>query len=146
MLLTKIKVLASILEEYRPFHRGRSDGETPIALDGKPQRQPEPTIITYLVSTSTGSFMTLPTQKLQAPKLLADAIPETPSYQETPSVGTSQKDPMINQGLQHEQYIGLFAVAVGAIVIIRFLSPKVEYALLFAVALSIILIAFFLTV
>ena len=90
--------------------------------------------------------MTLPTQKLQVPKLLADTIPETPSYQETPSVATSQKDPMINQGLQHEQYIGLFAVAVGAIVIIRFLSPRVEYALLFAVALSIILIAFFLTV
>ena len=65
------------------------------------------------------------------------------TVRETPS---SQADPLIAKGLQKEQYIGIFTVAAALILVVGFFSRKVEYALLFATALSVILIVFFLTV
>ena len=65
---------------------------------------------------------------------------------ESPSKAMINQDPLIAKGLQKEQYIGIFSVAVSLILVVGFFSRKVEYALLFAAALSIVLIAFFLTV
>jgi hypothetical protein len=51
----------------------------------------------------------------------------------------------MDRGLQDWQYIGIVAFAVGAIAIVGFLSRRIEYALLFALTLSVVLIVFFLT-
>lgn len=83
--------------------------------------------------------MTLPTQKFQAPERLVATTQENPSF------GTTQKDPLIDRGLQDWQYIGIVAFAIGAIAIVGFFSRRIEYALLFALALSVVLIVFFLT-
>ncbi len=56
------------------------------------------------------------------------------------------KDPLITHGLQVWQYIGIVILAVTAIAAIGFFSRKVEYAIFFAVGLTIALIVFFLTV
>jgi len=84
--------------------------------------------------------MTLPTQEFQAPERLVGTI------QENPSVDTTQEDPLINRDLQHAQYIGIFAIAVGLTAMVGFFSRRFEHALLFATALSVVLIVFFLTV
>jgi hypothetical protein len=63
----------------------------------------------------------------------------------TPSPSLVQNDPMINRGLQKEQYLGIFSVAISLILVVGFFSRKVEYALMFATALSVVLIVFFLT-
>ncbi len=65
--------------------------------------------------------------------------------EENPSIGTTQKDPLIAQGLQNWQYIGIIALAISAFAVIRVFGPKAEHALLFALALSLVLIIFFFT-
>jgi hypothetical protein len=56
------------------------------------------------------------------------------------------KDPLIANGLQVWQYIGITILAVAAIAAVGFFSRRVEYAIFFAIGLSIALIVFFLTV
>lgn len=95
--------------------------------------------------------MTLPTKELPAPKRLVGKIQanpyvqENPSIQENPSYDTTRKDPLIARDLEQWQYIGILVLAVGTIAIVGFFSRRVEYALLFATALSVVLIIFFLT-
>jgi hypothetical protein len=63
-----------------------------------------------------------------------------------PQEPLSGKDPLIAHGLQVWQYIGITILAIAAIAAVGFFSRKVEYAIFFAVGLSIALIVFFLTV
>ena len=82
--------------------------------------------------------MALPTQELQPKNQYEGTI------QETPPPGT-QNDPLIAKGLQKEQYIGIVGLAIALIAVIGFFSRRVEYAVLFAIIFSVILIVFFLT-
>lgn len=69
---------------------------------------------------------------------LAQTIPETPLP------NNQQQDPLIAKNLQKEQYIGIFSLAIVLIAAVGIISRRVEYAILFAIALSFVLIAFFL--
>ncbi|MBK1987866.1 hypothetical protein A0J48_009995 [Sphaerospermopsis aphanizomenoides BCCUSP55] len=55
-------------------------------------------------------------------------------------------DSLIAKSWQKEQYIGIAILLVSLIAIIGFFSRRFEYALIFALTLSIILIVFFITV
>lgn len=79
--------------------------------------------------------MNLFIQEVPASKLAPKAV------QETPAPG---KDPLIAQGLQKEQYIGIIGLAIALIAAVGFFSRRIEYAIGFAIILSAILIAFFL--
>lgn len=81
--------------------------------------------------------MTLPIQSLLG------TISELPSEQET--VDTPKKDPLIAYGWDYVLYVGIFAIAVASIAVVGVISPRVENALYFALALSVMLIAFLLT-
>jgi hypothetical protein len=48
--------------------------------------------------------------------------------------------------LQKEQYIGIFSLAIAVIAAVGIISRRVEYAILFAIFLSLILIAVFLVI
>lgn len=66
--------------------------------------------------------------------------------QQVPTPNTTPKDPLISKGWQREQYIGISILFISLIAAIGFLSRRFEYALIFAFALSVALIIFFLTV
>jgi hypothetical protein len=78
-------------------------------------------------------------------QLLTQELPSPQGVQETPPPGSTQ-DPLIARGLQKEQYIGIIGVAIALVAAIGFFSRRFEYALMFAIALSAILIAIFLFV
>jgi hypothetical protein len=80
-------------------------------------------------------FMILFAQELPAP---------VKTIQETPLRST--QDPLIAKGLQKEQYFGVVTFAIVLIAAVGFISRRVEYAILFAFTLSIILILFFVLV
>lgn len=61
------------------------------------------------------------------------------------AVEAVERDPLISRRLETWQYIGIGALAIALVVVVRALSPKVEHALLFATFLSVILIVFFLS-
>ncbi|QXE25455.1 hypothetical protein B6N60_04170 [Richelia sinica FACHB-800] len=63
--------------------------------------------------------------------------------EEAPAPGKNQ-DQLIARGLQKEQYIGIFGLAIALIAAVGLLSRRVEYAIIFAFFISAILIAFFL--
>ncbi|MEH1819232.1 MAG: hypothetical protein V7L31_09180 [Nostoc sp.] len=79
--------------------------------------------------------MNLFMQELPTSELAPKAVQETP---------TPGKDPLIAQGLQKEQYIGIIGLAIALIAAVGFFSRRVEYAIGFALFLSIFLIALFL--
>jgi hypothetical protein len=79
--------------------------------------------------------MNLFLQEIPASELAPKTIQETPA----PS-----QDPLIARGLQKEQYAGIIALAIALIAAMGFFSRRVEYAIAFALFLSVILIAFFL--
>jgi hypothetical protein len=56
----------------------------------------------------------------------------------------TRNDPLIAHELQTWQYLGIAALAIGAIIVVGILSPRVEHAIAFAIFLSVVLIAFFL--
>ncbi|MBC1236352.1 hypothetical protein [Nostoc sp. 2RC] len=78
-------------------------------------------------------------------KLLAQELPSPRAIEETPSPGIN-KDPLIARNLQKEQYVGILGLAIALIAAVGFLSRRIEYAIIFAMILSAILIAFFLFV
>ncbi|MDZ8082627.1 MAG: hypothetical protein RMX35_26630 [Nostoc sp. DcaGUA01] len=78
-------------------------------------------------------------------KLLAQELPSPKAIQEAPAPGTN-KDPLIARNLQKEQYVGIIGLAIALIAAVGFFSRRVEYAIVFAIVLSAILIAFFLFV
>lgn len=71
----------------------------------------------------------------------SELAPKT--IQETPAPG---KDPLIARGLQKGQYAGIIGLAIALIAAVGFFSRRVEYAIAFALVLSVILIALFLLV
>ncbi|QLE59255.1 hypothetical protein [Nostoc sp. TCL26-01] len=66
--------------------------------------------------------------------------------QQVPAPDTTPQDPLISKGWQREQYIGISILFISLIAAVGFLSRRFEYALIFAFALSIALIIFFLIV
>ncbi|MBD2386873.1 hypothetical protein [Cylindrospermum sp. FACHB-282] len=86
--------------------------------------------------------MSLPTEEFPLPK----RSPTPKAIQEIPANGAVTKDSLIAKGLQKEQYFGIALLFAGLIAVVGFFSRRFEYALVFAIALSIILIVFFLTV
>lgn len=81
--------------------------------------------------------MTLPNEEF----LASEQLVYTTSAD--PFTNSNQKDPQIAQGWQDWQYVGIIALAIGLVVLVRVLSPRVEHAILFAIILSAILIIFF---
>jgi len=65
---------------------------------------------------------------------------------ETPLPNSQQQDPLIAKALQKEQYIGIFSLAITVIAAVGIISRRVEYAILFAIFLSLTLIAVFLVI
>lgn len=84
--------------------------------------------------------MSLPNEEFPAATRSPGTIQEIPSPSSTP------KDSLIARSLQSEQYIAIALLFAGLIAAVGFFSRRVEYALLFAFTLSIVLIVFFLTV
>ena len=71
----------------------------------------------------------------------SELTPKT--VQETPAPG---KDPLIARGLQKEQYVAIGVLAVILVAAVGFFSRRVEYAIMFAFALSLVFIAFILLI
>ncbi|MDZ8186397.1 MAG: hypothetical protein RMX96_16295 [Nostoc sp. ChiSLP02] len=78
-------------------------------------------------------------------KSLAQELPSQRTIQETPPPGKIQ-DPLIARSLQKEQYIGIIGIAIALVAAVGFFSRRIEYAIVFAIFLSAILIGFFLFV
>jgi len=76
-------------------------------------------------------------------KLLAQELPSPRAIQETPPPNINQ-DPLIARNLEKGQYVGIIGLAIALIAAVGLFSRRVEYAIVFAIALSGILIAFFL--
>ncbi|MDB9306519.1 MULTISPECIES: hypothetical protein [Cyanophyceae] len=71
--------------------------------------------------------------------------PEKPlpsKIEEIPATEPTQQDSLIAKGWQREQYIGIAILFITLIAAVGYLSRRLEYALLFAFTLSIILIVF----
>lgn len=77
--------------------------------------------------------MTTQTQEL--PKLKASAL------QENPAVDLPQKDPLIAQGEEHIVYLGVFLLAIGLATVVGLLSRRLDYAIIFSLLLSVVIIA-----
>ena len=60
------------------------------------------------------------------------------------SAASDQKDPLINQRGETLVDIGVILLAIGLVITVKIISPKVEHAILLAVFLSFALIGFFL--
>ncbi|KZL48948.1 hypothetical protein A2T98_15240 [Nodularia spumigena CENA596] len=75
----------------------------------------------------------------QPEKALPSAI------QEIPSSDQMQEDSLIAKGWEREQYIGIAILFISLIAAVGYLSRRLEYALLFAFTLSMILIVFLVT-
>ena len=76
---------------------------------------------------------------------LVQQLPSPKVIQEMPSSGSNQ-DPLIAKGLQKGQYIGIIGLAIALVAAVGFFSRRVEYAIVFAIVLSVILITFFLLI
>lgn len=59
------------------------------------------------------------------------------------SLAQAQTAPLINQGGENIVDVGVVLVAIGLVLAMRILSPKVEHAIFLAIFLSITLMAFF---
>ncbi|MBD2168997.1 hypothetical protein H6G04_31990 [Calothrix membranacea FACHB-236] len=81
--------------------------------------------------------MNLYLQEIPASDLPTTAIQET---------STPQQDPLIARGLQKEQYVAIGILAIILVAAVGFFSRRVEYAIMFAFALSIVFIAFILLI
>ncbi|HEY9599609.1 MAG TPA: hypothetical protein V6D33_18255 [Cyanophyceae cyanobacterium] len=60
------------------------------------------------------------------------------------SAASVQKDPLINRNGETIVDIGVILLAIGLVIAVKIISPKVEHAILLAVFLSFALIGFFL--
>ncbi|MBD2294494.1 hypothetical protein H6G06_13660 [Anabaena sphaerica FACHB-251] len=78
-------------------------------------------------------------------KSLAQELPSPSTIQETP-IPNKNQDPLIAHGLQKEQYVGIVGLLIALVAAVGFFSRRFEYAILFALVLSAIIIAFFLFV
>lgn len=77
---------------------------------------------------------------IQSLELLASIIPSQLS------TDTLDQDPLISRSLETWQYIGIFALAILSIGVVRLISPRIEHTILFATFVSAVLIVFFWTI
>lgn len=61
---------------------------------------------------------------------------------QTPTPTTTLNNNLVNSGTQDLVYIGVFLLAITLVMVIGIINQKIEYALIFAATLTIILIAF----
>lgn len=61
---------------------------------------------------------------------------------QTPTPTPTLNNNLVNSGSQNLVYIGVFLLAITLVVVIGIINQKIEYALIFAATLTIILIAF----
>ena len=62
---------------------------------------------------------------------------------QTPTPTPTLNNNLVNSGSQNLVYIGVFLLAITLVVVIVIINKKIEYALIFAATLTVILIAFF---
>ncbi|TRU47860.1 MAG: hypothetical protein EWV91_10230 [Microcystis aeruginosa Ma_QC_Ca_00000000_S207] len=62
---------------------------------------------------------------------------------QTPTPTPTLNNNLVNSGTQYLVYIGVFLLAISLVIVIGIFSKKIEYALIFAATLTVILIAFF---
>jgi site-specific recombinase len=60
---------------------------------------------------------------------------------QTPTPTTTLNNNLVNSGTQDIVYISMFILAITLVIVIGIINKKVEYALIFAAILSLILIA-----
>lgn len=77
--------------------------------------------------------------------LLTQELPSPRAIEEANPLNKNQ-DPLIAHRLQKEQYIGIVGLAIALVAAVGFLSRRVEYAIVFALVLSTILIALLLLI
>lgn len=68
------------------------------------------------------------------------SLSQVPAPQPSPLQNNA---PLVDSGARNIIYLGLFLLTIAATVVIGIISKKLEYALIFAAALSAVLIAFF---
>ncbi|AKV69645.1 MULTISPECIES: hypothetical protein [Microcystis] len=61
---------------------------------------------------------------------------------QTPTPTTTLNNNLVNSGSQDLVYIGVFLLAITLVMVIGIINKKIEYALIFAATLTVILIAF----
>ena len=57
-------------------------------------------------------------------------------------IESQPKDPLIDYGAEHLIYFGAFLIIVAIAIILGMISSKLEYAIVFSLVLSVILMAF----
>jgi hypothetical protein len=62
---------------------------------------------------------------------------------QTPTPTPTLNNNLVNSGSQDIVYIGVFLLAITLVTVIGIINQKIEYALIFAATLTVILIAFF---
>lgn len=62
---------------------------------------------------------------------------------QTPTPTPTLNNNLVNSGSQNLVYIGVFLLAISLVIVIGIFSKKIEYALIFAATLTVILVAFF---
>jgi hypothetical protein len=77
-------------------------------------------------------------------KLLTQKLPLSIASYVLTSAASVQKDPLINRSGEAIVDIGIILLAIGLVIAVRIISPRVEHAILLAIFLSFALIGFFL--
>ncbi|GEA26245.1 hypothetical protein MiAbW_00794 [Microcystis aeruginosa NIES-4325] len=62
---------------------------------------------------------------------------------QTPSPTPTLNNNLVNSGTQYLVYIGVFLLAITLVIVIGIINQKIEYAIIFAATLTVILVAFF---
>lgn len=67
------------------------------------------------------------------------------TVQQVADPSENSQDSLIAKGWEREQYVGIAILFISLIAVIGYFSRRLEYALLFALTLSIILVVFLMT-
>jgi hypothetical protein len=74
-----------------------------------------------------------------------DTLPHHPNVEtQKPSIAAINSDPLIAKGWEKIAYVGSFLLVLAVVAIVGIVSRRIEYAILLALSLSVVLIAFFL--
>lgn len=76
--------------------------------------------------------------------LLTQQVPASIARYVLTSAASVHKDPLINRGGETIIDIGIILLAIGLVIAVRMISPRVEHAILLAIFLTFALIGFFL--
>lgn len=78
--------------------------------------------------------------------LLADAPLSDPSALHHPLTESAKNEPLIDTAGQNIVFVGVVLLAIMIVVIVRIISPRVEHAVIAAIALSLGLVGLFFVV